>query len=154
MNRGFLLLFLFFMLLPVHLATAQNDLEEQILSPSAEDILRQLEDSNPTQLSYMDEGHLFLYFSPEDLTLKKSDNNLILNSIFYFLPESPSQRIKVLSYALGDNEHDARKISLERALLVRQFLIEQNIPARVIDVFPMGRQVSDKQQDMVEIYRD
>ncbi|MGZ5921145.1 MAG: OmpA family protein, partial [Rhizomicrobium sp.] len=67
---------------------------------------------------------------------------------------SASARIQIQAYGgnRGDKGSDARRLSLKRALAVRQVLIDDGVPAERIDVRAMGG-VDDKgPADRVDVY--
>ena len=64
-----------------------------------------------------------------------------------------SARIQLEAYGgkQGDKSSDARRLSLKRALIVRQLLIDDGIPSERIDVRAMGG-ASDGAPDRVDIF--
>jgi outer membrane protein OmpA-like peptidoglycan-associated protein len=68
--------------------------------------------------------------------------------------ESGASRVQLEAYggAPGDKSSDARRLSLKRALAVRQLLIDNGVPSNRIDVRAMGG-VDDKgQTDRVDLF--
>ena len=51
-----------------------------------------------------------------------------------------SARVQLMAYAgqRGEKSSDTRRLSLKRALVVRQLLIDDGVPAERIDVFALG----------------
>ena len=54
--------------------------------------------------------------------------------------------------APGDKSSDARRLSLRRALAVRQLLIDDGVPSARIDVRPMGGADDRDQPDRVDVF--
>ena len=68
--------------------------------------------------------------------------------------ESGSSRVQLEAYggAPGDKSSDARRLSLKRALAVRQLLIDNGVPSNRIDVRAMGG-IDDKgPTDRVDVF--
>ena len=68
--------------------------------------------------------------------------------------EAGASRIQLEAYggAPGDKSSDARRLSLKRALAVRQLLIDNGVPSNRIDVRAMGG-VDDKgPADRVDVF--
>lgn len=66
---------------------------------------------------------------------------------------SGASRIQIVAYggAAGDKSSDARRLSLRRARIIRQLLIDGGVPAERIDVRAMGG-ASDGTPDRVDIF--
>ncbi len=62
-------------------------------------------------------------------------------------------RIQLMAYAgpRGEKSSDTRRLSLKRALVVRQLLIDDGIPAERIDVFALGGADDSGQLDRVDV---
>ena len=62
-------------------------------------------------------------------------------------------RIQLMAYAgqKGEKTSDTRRLSLKRALVVRQLLIDDGIPAERIDVFALGGVDDDGPLDRVDV---
>jgi outer membrane protein OmpA-like peptidoglycan-associated protein len=67
---------------------------------------------------------------------------------------SASSRIQILAFGgtRGDKGSDARRLSLKRALAIRQVLIDDGVPAERIDVRAMGGADDSGPADRVDIY--
>ena len=67
---------------------------------------------------------------------------------------SASSRIQIQAYGgnRGDKGSDARRLSLKRALAVRQVLIDDGVPAERIDVRAMGGVDDTGPADRVNVY--
>ena len=65
-----------------------------------------------------------------------------------------ASRIEVMAYGgnRGDHSSDARRLSLKRALAVRQLLIEGGVPAGRIDVRAMGGANDSAAADRVDVF--
>jgi outer membrane protein OmpA-like peptidoglycan-associated protein len=63
-------------------------------------------------------------------------------------------RIQIMAYggAKGDKSTDARRLSLKRALSIRQVLIDDGVPAERIDVRAMGGAEDGGPADRVDVY--
>ena len=63
-------------------------------------------------------------------------------------------RIQIQAYggAKGDKSTDARRLSLKRALSIRQVLIDDGVPADRIDVRAMGGADDGGPADRVDVY--
>ena len=66
----------------------------------------------------------------------------------------PSSRIQLLAYGgdKGDNGSDARRLSLKRALAIRQVLIDDGVPSERIDVRAMGGADDGGPADRVDVF--
>lgn len=64
-----------------------------------------------------------------------------------------NSRIQLMAYAgmRGEKSSDTRRLSLKRALVVRQLLIDDGIPAERIDVFALGGTEDDGPLDRVDV---
>ena len=82
-----------------------------------------------------------------------ADGNAALNDLAQSLQADESQRIQLLAYAAGDSSqvNQARRLSLSRALAVRQFLIAQGIRSTRMDVRALGNNVPDGPPNRVDI---
>jgi outer membrane protein OmpA-like peptidoglycan-associated protein len=66
----------------------------------------------------------------------------------------PDSRVQILAYggAKGDKGSDARRLSLKRALAIRQVLIDDGVPSERIDVRAMGGVDDSGPTDRVDVY--
>lgn len=64
-----------------------------------------------------------------------------------------SARVQLMAYAgmRGEKSSDTRRLSLKRALVVRQLLIDDGVPAERIDVFALGGVDDDGPLDRVDV---
>jgi len=62
-------------------------------------------------------------------------------------------RVQIMAYAgaRGEKSSDTRRLSLRRALVVRQLLIDDGVPAERIDVFALGGADDDGPPDRVDV---
>ncbi|EWY38218.1 hypothetical protein N825_14710 [Skermanella stibiiresistens SB22] len=83
--------------------------------------------------------------SPKDTAL--------LNGVAARLRQNDTIRLQVMGYASGTPEtnRDARRLSLERALAVRGYLVDQGIRPTRIDVRALGFQAPDGPTDRVDL---
>jgi outer membrane protein OmpA-like peptidoglycan-associated protein len=67
---------------------------------------------------------------------------------------SGSGRVQLDSYGgpRGDKSSDSRRLSLKRALVVRELLIEDGIPSEKIDVRALGGADDGGETDRVDIF--
>lgn len=65
-----------------------------------------------------------------------------------------SGRVQLMAYAgaKGEKTSDTRRLSLKRALVVRQLLIDDGIPSERIDVFALGGADDDGPLDRVDVF--
>jgi outer membrane protein OmpA-like peptidoglycan-associated protein len=65
-----------------------------------------------------------------------------------------SGRVQLMAYAgaKGEKTSDTRRLSLKRALVVRQLLIDDGIPSERIDVFALGGADDDGALDRVDVF--
>lgn len=63
-------------------------------------------------------------------------------------------RVQLMAYAGGKGEKtsDTRRLSLKRALVIRQLLIDDGIPSERIDVFALGGADDDGPLDRVDVF--
>ena len=66
----------------------------------------------------------------------------------------PSARVQILAYGgdKGDKGSDARRLSLKRALAIRQVLIDDGVASERIDVRAMGGADDGGPADRVDVY--
>jgi outer membrane protein OmpA-like peptidoglycan-associated protein len=66
----------------------------------------------------------------------------------------PNSRVQIQAYGgpKGDKGSDARRLSLKRALAIRQVLIDDGVPSERIDVRAMGGVDDDGPTDRVDVY--
>jgi outer membrane protein OmpA-like peptidoglycan-associated protein len=66
----------------------------------------------------------------------------------------PRSRVEIQAFggARGDKGSDARRLSLKRALAIRQVLIDDGVPAERIDVRAMGGVDDSGPADRVDVY--
>jgi outer membrane protein OmpA-like peptidoglycan-associated protein len=65
-----------------------------------------------------------------------------------------SARIQLLAYGgqRGEKSSDARRLSLKRALIIRQLLIDNGVPSERVDVRAMGGVDDNGPADRVDVY--
>ena len=65
-----------------------------------------------------------------------------------------TSRVQLLAYggARGEKSSDTRRLSLKRALVIRQLLIDDGIPSERIDVLALGGVEDDGPTDRVDVY--
>lgn len=65
-----------------------------------------------------------------------------------------NSRVQLMAYAgtKGEKSSDTRRLSLKRALVIRQLLIDDGIPSERIDVFALGGADDDGALDRVDVF--
>jgi outer membrane protein OmpA-like peptidoglycan-associated protein len=65
-----------------------------------------------------------------------------------------AQRVQLEAYGgpRGDKSSDSRRLSLKRALVVRELLIEDGVPSEKIDVRAMGGVQDSGSADRVDVF--
>jgi hypothetical protein len=130
-------------------AFADEVSEGTLVSPSAQDILEQLGGANA--LDAKPDDALVLMFSEGATELSAFHKQEIEVLI---MPHAGQGRIKVEAFAKpsDDQAMTPRRISLERALRVREFLADKGVSAQRVDIFPMGDQMPPPVTDSVKIH--
>jgi outer membrane protein OmpA-like peptidoglycan-associated protein len=99
-------------------------------------------------------GTEFRVVFPDDTaqTLSPADTRL-LNGIAGRLQREENARLQVLGYASGtpDTNRESRRLSLERALAVRSYLIEQGVRPTRIDIRALGSTAPQGPADRVDL---
>lgn len=99
-------------------------------------------------------GTEFRVVYPDDMaqTLTPADTRL-LNGIAARLRQDEITRLEILGFASGTAEtnRESRRLSLERALAVRSYLIDQGVRRTRIDVRALGPTASDGPSDRVDL---
>lgn len=77
-----------------------------------------------------------------------------LASALYSEMSGGSARVQLMAYAgpRGEKSSDTRRLSLKRALVVRQLLIDDGVPAERIDVRALGGTDDNGPTDRVDVY--
>jgi outer membrane protein OmpA-like peptidoglycan-associated protein len=86
-------------------------------------------------------------------TTAVSDVRNLAGSLNAALSDSAS-RVQIMAYggARGEKSSDTRRLSLKRALVIRQLLIDDGVPSERIDVFALGGVEDDGPLDRVDVY--
>jgi outer membrane protein OmpA-like peptidoglycan-associated protein len=99
-------------------------------------------------------GTEFRVVFPDDTaqTLSPADTRL-LNGIAARLQQDENTRLEVLGYASGTPEtnRESRRLSLERALAIRSYLIDQGVRRTRIDVRALGSTAPQGPADRVDL---
>jgi len=99
-------------------------------------------------------GTEFRVVFPDDTaqTLSPADTRL-LSGIAARLQQDENTRLEVLGYASGTPEtnRESRRVSLERALAVRSYLIDQGVRRTRIDVRALGQTAPQSPADRVDL---
>jgi outer membrane protein OmpA-like peptidoglycan-associated protein len=83
-------------------------------------------------------------FTPGSAQLR-GDASAMLSRVAQQLKADPSEHIALVAYASGDAAQaiEARRVSLERAVMVRAYLIQHGVDSMRIDVRALGNRVTD-----------
>ena len=137
-------IFLIFALLPSFAFAQQQTGEPDLVDPTVQEILEQIEET-VTSVEHPDDGNgIILHFAETKTVLNKTHEAALEKNVIEPYNALKNKRIKVISYAktIDKNEVNqtvsARRVSLERALLVREYLKNHGIPVRQVDMFPLG----------------
>ena len=130
-----------------------SDLVNAQKEPILEHINEQVENAPPefpsaTIIGY-DKIKGELIFTPLQLDLNEQQKERIKSDIINSYIQG---RVTIESFASPqeDFNRSPRRVSLERAIVVREFLIEHKIPKNMIDIFPVGAQGGNI-RDLVKI---
>lgn len=138
-NKLFIIQSLCFVLLSLVGPSLAEEIEqEQLITPSALDILNHIE-NKPVEAQETRDG-LILNFQTEITALSSNQKTAILK-VFSSLKNI--ERIAITSSAsqlktTSNRENTARRISLECAIITREFLRENGYDHIHIDIFPLG----------------
>jgi hypothetical protein len=141
---------LFIILFALSPALAAGEVSEgTLVSPSAQDILEQI--GGVDALDEKPDDALILIFQQGNTDLSAFHKQEIEVLI---MPHAAHGRVKVEAFAkpLDDQSMTPRRISLERALRVREFLQEKGVSPQKVDIFPMGDQMPSPVTDSVKIH--
>ncbi len=110
----------------------------------------------PQEKSQAQEQSAFisLGYDPEFTGLTNQVKQALENQFLRIAREHPDQRIEIHAYASSKegNDSTARRTSLSRALDIREFMIEQKIDPKRIDLRALGDKTDKEPVDRVEIY--
>jgi outer membrane protein OmpA-like peptidoglycan-associated protein len=151
-----------------------KSLESQLVQPSAQDILDNLQgveqqaEEPEEQLEYMDDTPLAMQNQVMSLaydhtaTAMNEDMKKLLVRNILSIAAQPRARIEIESFASpsAEGSRSSRRLSLVRALEVRDFLIARNIDSAKISVKALGdrngartpENVEENDPDRVDIY--
>lgn len=92
-------------------------------------------------------------FTPGQTDIQDDLKAAISASVLQNLRRNPSARVQIQSYASSVDQGNSsdRRISLNRALAIRSYLIEQNIEPNRIDVRALGSQTDEKPVDRIDL---
>ncbi len=67
---------------------------------------------------------------------------------------NPAARVELRAYGgmRGEKSSDTRRLSLKRALVIRQLLIDDGVPSERIDVYALGGVEDNGPLDRVDIF--
>lgn len=93
-----------------------------------------------------------LVFAPGSTELSADANDMLIPALALMLQDD-SLRVQLLSYASGsaDVPVEARKLSMTRALIVREWLAYRGIPTARVDLRPLGLNSEGGPADRVDI---
>ncbi len=106
----------------------------------------------PTNAVTESGGALSIAFAKDSAELGDDGKNALLG-VAKRATADPAIQVQVIAYASGDedNASKARRLSLARALVVRSFLKDQNVPSARIEVRALGNKVPDGPPDRVDL---
>lgn len=91
-------------------------------------------------------------YLPRMTELQSDQRETLNNEIVSFLKKKDDARLQIQAFAAGDdNDSNARRTSLARALAVRAYLLEKGIDATRIDVRALGSNTNEKPVDRVDM---
>ena len=77
---------------------------------------------------------------------------MALDGLAARMSAEPQMRITVKAYtSTGTSISETRRLSLQRALAAREYLVQQGVAAVRIDLQPLGRSPDDSPRDRVDI---
>jgi outer membrane protein OmpA-like peptidoglycan-associated protein len=96
---------------------------------------------------------LFAHDAPDPAESALSNIKLLATQLNAAM-QNPGSRVQIQAYGgpKGDKGSDARRLSLKRALAIRQVLIDDGVPAERIDVRAMGGVDDSGPTDRVDVY--
>lgn len=94
-----------------------------------------------------------LEFEPRLTNLVSKQEDLLKDEVLSRLKANPDQRLQIQAYASrnSNEESEARRLSLARALAVRAFLLENGIEASRMDIRALGSNTTEKAADRVDL---
>lgn len=94
-----------------------------------------------------------IVFQHNDIRLDQFEDKRMQDEYLLTLKARPANRIAIYAYAgiEGRDEKKARRISLSRALQVRNYLTENGVSGQRIDLFPQGYEAGALPVDRVDI---
>ncbi len=124
---------------------------ERLVHPTARDVLENIEGIKSTEST--GKGKFSLLFMPGETVLTFDMKNKLLSNYVPSVKKQPKQKLAVQAYASPgkDGETGARRLSLARALEVRDFLVGAGIEESRINVMPLGNQTESQLSDRVDI---
>lgn len=126
-------------------------LGDQLKNQSAQDILNQID---PDKVEVTKVQNMSLGYLPGVSDLTAAIKTSLESQLVPLIKKAPETRIEIRAFAsvtdLG--ESGARRVSLARALEIRQFLLDNNVKTENIDIRPLGSQTDKNPKDRVDIY--
>ena len=94
-----------------------------------------------------------LAFTDGATELNTTQKSILKSNAIMLLNQDKKKRINILAYAASENDDEgaARRASLARALSVRQYLVDNNIPPARIDLKALGNATKTTPKDRVDI---
>lgn len=140
-------------LIEVPKAEVPHTVMPEVISPKAE-IPKEKPSIAPNAAAWVEGNTLILRFNPDEAVILEEGKTL-LNELATRLAQDESLSLQFLAYA-GGNESQvskARRLSLTRALTVRQFFLDHGVRSTRMEVRAMGNRGADGRQpeDRVEI---
>lgn len=115
-------------------------------APSAPDAAKLTEEGVPAEV--------IVFFKENSADLEVGQMDVLINDVVKPLRERSRLSIEITAYAegSGDQAENAKRMSLSRALMIREFLIDQRISASRINVASKGSDTDIDPRDRAELY--
>ena len=140
-----------------------DDLEMELMSPTVQEILASIDDGDDDKRAPVPAGavtalpsegaNISFGFEPGVSGLPLESKQSILTQVRSQLTAGNVERVEIRAYAsmIDQVVSSARRISLARALEIRDFLTQGKVDASDIDIRPMGVQPGVEPPDRVDI---
>ncbi len=110
---------------------------------------------NIPDLAPRDASKLQLSFNPQQAELAELQKSNLLEQVFIPLKEDDSMRVFIHSHAASPDKQQSasRRASLQRALMVQDFLLSKGIDPTKLIILPMGNTVQNANRINIELSR-
>jgi len=154
--------------LPSSKPDIQDDWSANLANPSKEEILKnikpvveRIEGPDPAPLPLQaeepkaDKDEIRLFFPPGSTRLPPDQAELLPVSLREKISQTPDARIQIQAYAAPPDDDGsrsaARRLSLDRALVVQKILVDNDFNPEAIDIMPLGQYDQTPPLDYVNI---